>query len=339
MAKSIGIDGHNLLAALYGSQAPPDLKHLESVEILRNVWVQQYTIQNGSITWRTPKTTGMPPHRHLIQSPFDVEARTSCKRQTFWTGYAVHLTETCDREWPNLITNVETTPATTHDGDLTQKIHENLAQNNLLPKEHLLDTNYVDAEHLARSSQEYQVDLVGKVTPDTSWQFKAGEGFDMSCFSVDWDKQRVRCPQGNWSSAWKERTDEYNNPVIEVRFSKATCSACPVRQKCTRAKSEPRLLRLRYRPAYEALQKARERQMTEEFKKKYAIRAGIEGTISQAVRVCNMRRSRYRGLAKTHLQHLAEAVAINLIRLMAWWSEVPKARTRTSSFAALASEI
>jgi transposase len=68
----------------------------------------------------------------------------------------------------------------------------------------------------------------------------------------------------------------------------------------------------------------------------YNHRAGIEGTISQGVRAFDLRQTRYRGLAKTHLQHIATATAINLDRLVAWLEEVPRALTRTSRFAALA---
>ena len=54
------------------------------------------------------------------------------------------------------------------------------------------------------------------------------------------------------------------------------------------------------------------------------------------VRAFGLRRSRYRGLTKTHLQHVATAAAINLDRLAAWFRAVPRATTRTSRFAALA---
>ena len=73
-----------------------------------------------------------------------------------------------------------------------------------------------------------------------------------------------------------------------------------------------------------------------EGRRRYARRAGIEGTISQGVRAFGLRRGRYRGLAKTHLQHVATAAAINLERLAAWFQAIPRATTRTSRFAALA---
>ena len=57
---------------------------------------------------------------------------------------------------------------------------------------------------------------------------------------------------------------------------------------------------------------------------------------SQGVRAFGLRRTRYRGLAKTHLQHVATAAAINIDRAVAWLDERPRAATRTSRFAALA---
>jgi hypothetical protein len=74
----------------------------------------------------------------------------------------------------------------------------------------------------------------------------------------------------------------------------------------------------------------------DEFRKTYAQHAGVEGTISQGTQVCGLRRSQYRGMAKTRLQHVFTAVAINLKRLAAWFEETPRAQTRLSRFAALA---
>ena len=87
---------------------------------------------------------------------------------------------------------------------------------------------------------------------------------------------------------------------------------------------------------HQALLAARERQRTPTFAGQYAARAGVEGTLSQGIRAFGLRRSRYVGLAKTHLQHLLTAVAINLVRLVAWLADTPRSRTRRSRFAALA---
>lgn len=92
----------------------------------------------------------------------------------------------------------------------------------------------------------------------------------------------------------------------------------------------------RTKPLFEALQVARQRQAAPEFKQRYSARAGIEGTLSQAIRITDLRRSRYIGLAKTHLQHVLIAVAINLNRVADWLAETPRSQTRRSRFAAIA---
>ena len=84
-----------------------------------------------------------------------------------------------------------------------------------------------------------------------------------------------------------------------------------------------------------ALQTARIRETTAQFKQEYARRAGIEGTLSEGVRVHRLRHARYIGLPKTHLQHLMTATAINLKRIFHWLVEKPLAATRTSRFVAL----
>ena len=205
LALIIGADGYEILSAIWDEPGVEWLRQIESVEILRQVWLQQYVYLEGKLVWRDSKTTGMPAHRNLIVSPYDPEARNSTKRHTNWTGYKVHLTETCSDDQPHLITNVETTPATTDDGSMTQKIHDSLANKELLPSEHLLDAAYVDAEHLVTSQQVHQVELVGPVLADNSWQARLPKGFDLSCFALDWEKKQVRCPQGHFNHSWQEK--------------------------------------------------------------------------------------------------------------------------------------
>jgi len=87
---------------------------------------------------------------------------------------------------------------------------------------------------------------------------------------------------------------------------------------------------------HQPLQTLQQQQNTTEWQAKYAKRAGIEGTLSQGVRAFGLRHCRYVGLAKTRLQHLAIAAAINIDRLAAWLDDRPHAKTRISRFAALA---
>jgi transposase len=211
-----------------------------------------------------------------------------------------------------------------------------LATREVLPATHLGDAGYVTADHLVASKTEHEVLFMGPVNPDARWQAKAQQGFDVASFVVDWDTHTVTCPHGRRSVQWVPGYDRHAHPVIHMRFARTDCQACPVRAHCTQAASQPRTRTIRPRDQHEALQAARQRQTTEEFKKEYAKRAGVEGTISQAVRTAGLRRSRYIGLAKTHLQNLLTAAALNLLRVAAWLAERPHAPTRLSPFAALA---
>ncbi len=163
-----------------------------------------------------------------------------------------------------------------------------------------------------------------------------GKGYDMSCFTIDWEAKIATCPQGHNSVKWLPMRDRHGHDTIHIDFSQKDCRPCPSRSMCTKAKSEPRELTLRPQEEHLALQTARQWQKTEAFKEAYDKRAGIEGTLSQAIRAFELRTSRYLGLAKTHLQHLLTAAAVNLVRADAWLTERPRTKTRTSRFAALA---
>jgi len=147
--------------------------------------------------------------------------------------------------------------------------------------------------------------------------------------------EQVTCPAGKVSRHWHPCTDSGGNAAIVVQFARADCLGCARRVDCTRAKANGRQLMLRPQEQHIALRDARAWQATEEFKAHYARRAGVEGTFTQANRRSSLRHARYLGLAKTHLQHVLTAVAINLLRIMAWLAEIPRAATRTSPFAAL----
>jgi transposase len=331
-ARQIGADGHALLAAVYGPEAPAWLREVPAVETLRRVWVQQFYQEAEHTQWRT-EADGIPPSGAFISSPHDTEARYAKKHTTTWIGYKVHLTETCEDDAPHLISHVATTPAPVADGDMTLQIHEELRARDLLPGKHLADTGYVDAELLVTSREEFGLDLIGPTRPDYKWQAKAGMGFAMSDFTIDWDRQQATCPEGHASTGWTPAVDRGHNEVIKIKFSAKDCVLCPSRAQCTRGKR--RTITVRPHEQYLALQAARERESSEEFKREYARRAGIEGTISQGVRACGLRRTRYVGEAKVHLQHLATAAAINLLRIGNWLMDRPREQTRTSAYARL----
>jgi transposase len=335
LALTIGADGYALLAMINAASAPPWLREVPAVQTLRQVWIQQYQRVAGTVQWRV--ADNIPPATIFISSPYDRDAHYAKKRTTQWVGYKVHLTETCADDLPHLITDVETTPGPTADGEMTPVIHAALAQRELLPAIHLVDTGFLDAALLVSSRADYQVDLVGPTRSDYHWQAREGTGFAAAFFQVDWEQQRATCPAGHTSISWTPAVDKRTNQVIKIKFSSHDCRPCPHRSQCTRsqAKRPRRTLTVRADAEFHALQAARQREGTAAFAAAYAKRAGIEGTLSRGIRTCRLRQIRYIGLAKARLGHLLTAVALNFLRLGEWFADIPRAKTRRSPFVTL----
>ncbi len=337
LAVTIGEDGVLLLRAVYAANAPVWLRTIPAVETLRRMWIQQYVVIDDTFGWRSEEQ-GLPPASLFISSPYDVEAHYGKKHSTLWVGYKVHLTETCEDELPRLITHVETSSAPTADGDLTPTIHRALQEKALLPTTHLVDTGYLDAALLVSSERDFGVDLSGPTRQDYRWQAREGHGFAASAFTIDWEAKTATCPAGHTSISWSPAVDRRDNAVIKIKFSTKDCRPCARRARCIQSaqeRSPRRLITVRAQQEYLALHAARERERREGFKGEYARRAGIEGTISQGTRAFGLRRCRYIGLAKTHLQHVLTAAAINFMRVSEWIDGTPVAKTRRSAFATL----
>jgi transposase len=344
-AQVVGEDGFQLLDALEAPDAPQEARELPMLETLRRTWQRHYertgTTASAAGEGRTYRVRfkspqELPPATEGIESPYDAEARYRHKRDTAWTGYMVHVSETCESTAPHLLTHVHTTPATVHEAQCTEPIQQALIEKNVPPREHLVDAAYISAALLVSSREEQDIILRGPTRPSQGWQTQVEGAYGPEQFVVDWDHHQVRCPQGHLSTAWWEHGGGQGSRPIIVQFATQTCAPCPVRAACTRAKHRGRRLGLPPRAEAEAVAAARAWYASAEGQAQYAQRAGIEGTLSQGVRAFGLRRTRYWGVAKTHLQHVAIAAAINIDRIVAWLEERPRAKTRTSRFAALA---
>lgn len=352
LATTYGNDAAHLLRAVYAPDAPEWLGQLPAVETLRQVLVQNYLIASDRagqevVWWREADVHGLPPGRWRIVSCYDLDARTGGKRGMYWRGYKVHITETCTgqqpdqaegggrRPPPNLVTNIATTDASVPDNQMTEPIHASLASRALLPEQHLVDAGYPTAELLIRSRTDYGVTLISPLRADNSTQARAAAGYDAAAFTIDFDNQQATCPQGHTSASWNPGQIR-GNDTINIRFPAAACRACPARQQCTTsAPNRGRQLTIRPHPAHHAVTQARAHQNSESFKAAYRLRAGVEGTIAQAIAVTDTRHTRYRGHTKVHLEHVYSAVALNLLRLDAWLNDLPTDPTRTSHLAHL----
>ncbi len=368
-------DGYALLEAIYDSAAPAWLRELPAVDVPRRVLVQNYTrtiTQDGQEVIgrreKQPEGDGLPPGHARIASPYDTDARWAARRDAFWLGYTLHITETCDDPppcscrpavaarpaagsagagahdrghdrgcphlvFPNLITNVATTDATVPDTQMTEPVHDGLAARNLAPGRHYADSGYLSAALVVSALATRGIALIGPLLADTSAQARAGHGYARADFTVDYDTKTVTCPQGNTSSSWTLCTQKGHAAAVAT-FSPGDCGPCPARPQCTTSSRNRRQITILPRDLAQAQAAARAAETTIPFQADYARRAGLEGTMHQATSH-GARRARYRGLPKTRLDHVYMACALNLLRLEAFWTGTPLDRQRTSHLARL----
>ena len=338
-AQQVGEDGDYLLRCLANSEIAAEGKTLATVEALENLWPYHYEYSGkedgANLRWKSDKEAKAQGQVPSVESPYDTEARYRRRGGTTWTGYIVHVSETCGDDSCHLITHMMTTNASVHETQCTDNINQALMDKQLRPDEHFADAAYINAPLLVKASQR-NIEMVGPARLDTSWQAQTEGAFSLDKFEIDWENEQVSCPQGKVSQAWKAYTHDPEKSYILVRFHPQDCIDCPVRSLCTRAKSaKGRTVHLLPQEEHEALTEARMKQASIEWKKRYQRRAGIESTIAQGVASCGLRRSRYVGLTKTHLQNMAIGAAVNIDRLFNWFQQVPLAKTRVSRFKAL----
>ncbi|MFJ8785353.1 transposase [Streptomyces sp. NPDC102476] len=336
-AEQVGRDGCVLLDAVDEAAAPGWLREIPAVRILRRAWAEQYHRDGQEVRWREGKD--LPPARERLSSPYDTDAHYGIKRGSGWCGYKVHLSETCERDAPHLITHVETTNATVNDTEVTAVVHQRLARRELTPREHVVDAGYVTAAHILAARKKHGIDLLGPVGMDThhSGRDAQAPGLSQAAFTTDWDAKKVTCPAGAASVSWSEQRKASGTPLVRVHFALADCAPCPLRTRCTKAANGKwgRSLTLLPQEQQQILEQRRAEQQTHEWKLRYDARAGVEGTISQAVRRTRLRRTPYRGLSKTHLANVLCATALNIIRVDAWLHGTPLGASRVSHLARL----
>ena len=186
---------------------------------------------------------------------------------------------------PHLITDVQTTPAPVSDFDMLPTIQAALATRRGVTGEHLVDAGYVTADHLVASQKEHDVTIIGASESRTrAGKPKRSKGSMWP--PAWWIGTRTPSPVPTGGRVCSGCLDTTAMRIPSSIFGSRGPIATPVRHApdCTQSASQPRTLTIRPRDQHEALQAARQRQTTAEFKQEYARRAGVEGTISQAVR-------------------------------------------------------
>jgi transposase len=245
LLETIGKDGVHLLETVRGSATAEQLRHLEGVEFLRRMWLQQYWVEikeDGSEHLHLRKDNNQPPGVQRLHSPYDDEVRFSAKRGMEWVGYKTHLSETSDPEGVQLITQVTTTFATEADMEALDAIHTNLAQKNLLPHEHQLDAGYVDAETLVVAKQVLGVTIISPVREKMSWQAKPHKALTWQTSALigrsGWSPvQRGKLRRNGATGTWKD-ANRRSKCVFRPKYVKPVpCKPSVRRPRVARARS------------------------------------------------------------------------------------------------------
>ena len=328
-----GADARRLLEHL--AAAFPGLLPGPGVEALRRILVQNYRGDPaGRLRWRDDEgDAGLPPSAARIVSPYDLAARYSRRGQvTRWTGYLAHVTETCAEDGTDVITDVATMPATSDDRQALAGIRSRLERRGLLPGEHLTDGGYTSLVHMERAGREHQVTLTGPLPGNRTRQHRDQPGLRPRRLPHRLRPPGSHLPAGPGQQGLARplphllarRRPAHRRPLHQgvARFTKAQCQPCPARAACTTSGGGKRTVGFPPRELHELQIRNRADQQDPAWRKRYAVRSGIEGTVSELANGHGMRHCRYRGQPKAHLQHVLTAIAVNIERL----SRIPPPR-------------
>jgi transposase len=307
--RKAGEDGFWLLEHI-DRHSPAAVRELDEVQTMRTIWEQQYERVEGRTVAREKMEVNA---KDLIVSPHEPEVRAAQKRGQKWLGTRVHLTETAytaeelEGE-PNFITDVTTDVAPAGDNEALSEIRQNLEGRDLKPQEQTVDAGYISGQSIADSRAD-GVELIGPARPDPS-----PSGFQLADFQIDLEQQQATCPAGCHPVRWSQTQGVDGRQITRIYFGEQ-CTTCPFfgESQCTQSSRGRTLTVTEYYPELAA---RREEEKTPEFWQKMKRRPPVEGTISEFVRRHGGRRSRHRGLEKTHLQNLFKGAAINLKRLI-----------------------
>jgi transposase len=319
--KQGGRDIRDLLDWL--SSQPEWVRDLEKSKLLERVYHEQYEEKEGEgPEFREKEGSG------TVKNPHDPEAQWATKDKSMkkqWVGYKVHVVETVAQggavpkgePTAGFITEMTTTQALVSD---VEGMHEALAAQ----REHgggvagelHADSGYVTDDTLAEAKGEGR-ELIGPARPAPT-----KGALPVEKFEVDIKKGRAVCPGGKTSTKYRVTTESRGGRELHQFEWDEQCDGCALRSQCTKSRTGRRKLTVgRY---HEELQARRREMESKAFQALLKMRNGIEGTISEEVRGYGMRRTRYRGLAKTRLANHMIGAACNVrrwLRRMGWEME------------------
>jgi transposase len=291
----------------------PELRYGQQVELLREVFGQQYVVKSAEVQAVKEHAPG------VVCNPHDPDAQWSAKGQgkekKSWVGYKVQVAESLPEEdSPKqrcFITSIVTQKAiASDDPGLDEILRDQAASGLQRPSELYADGAYVSAARLQEAKNQGW-ELIGPAQPSAN-RSGLGSDFRIEAFDIDIAKRRARCPSG-FLSTQCSRIKESKRQKVSFRLEWSYhCHNCSLRSQCVPAGQSHRTIVVGQ--DHELLQERRRDQQSPQFKKQMRQRNAIEGTISELTRAHGLRRSRYRGFAKVELQNLFIGTACNIKR-------------------------
>ncbi len=230
--------------------------------------------------------------RERLVSVEDPQMRHGRKsRSVRFSGYKRHVLKDLDT---GLVRAVGVTPANAPEAGVSEGIASDLARQ---PDSELSEL-HIDRAYLSSS-------LVRERPPELevyckAWRVRNGGRFPKTEFSLDWERELMRCPAG--------AVMPFEVGGV-VRFPKKTCAACPLRERCTKSTSGGRSVSVH--PDERLLAELRERQRTPAGRKKLRERVGVEHSLAHIGR-WQGDRARYKGVRKNLFDLRRSAVVHNL---------------------------
>jgi len=314
----------------------PELRYGQEVELLREVFAQQYQPKAGQVKPVKQHATG------VVQNPHDPDAQWSAKgkgkQKKTWVGYKAQVAESLPvKDAPSqkrFITSIVTQKASeSDDPGLDQTFYDQALSGLDRPTEFFVDGAYVSAARLHQAKEEGW-ELVGPAQPSANRSGLAAD-YRIEAFDINITKRTARCP-GGYASTQCSRLAQAKDQKVTFRFEWSYhCRGCPLRSACVPSNQSHRSIVVGEH--HELLPQRRRDQRTEQFKERMHQRSAIEGTISELTRAHGLRRSRYRGFAKVELQNLFIATACNVKR---WLQGLTELKSRSNRlFSALRSPL
>lgn len=297
-----------LVKSVIEEQTPERVEEFRQLAIMETIFAENVMITEKTVREKTViEIEEIRSPKQSIFDPRDVSIKLGRKGKSSWVGSKCHVVETAESGKVNFVTDMIYQSANEHDG----KVHDQIALGNervgLSPPKTFADSNYVSGERI-KQYRDHGGELMGYIQHHGTRE----PAFRLEAFEIDCENRSAVCPAGHRSDRSRIDTDGRTR----IYFDGPTCRQCPFFDACVRATSKQATKRaLTVGQYYQYTRERRLTQQTDGFRAQMRVRAQVEGTISEAIRLHGLRHARYHGKTGHQLQFYLTGAALNLNRI------------------------